>query len=249
MILMAAKKTAAVEQPVDGVTGVWLKSGGVTVSRTMKMVGAVISGGAVAQYVYSRGVASGTMIRNIGNVYISGGGLAVGCEIAGGLNAARLNVYQGGSAVLCVLRSGYLIANGYPAPATLNDTIQCGGITFIQNYANVSKYTISGGRLDAGAGGAPKRVYDLGVCGGVVSIYNSTHVSGAVVSGGVVSMYTANARIFGATVHSGGALLVSSGSASAVEVRRLLKGKVLSCTNSCLLCKAACAYQHQCCEE
>ena len=33
------------------------------------------------------------------------------------------------------------------------------------------------------------------------------------------------------------------------EVRRLLHGKVLGCAYGFLLCKAACAYQHQCCQK
>ena len=224
-----------VEVPIDGQTGVWLKSGGVTISSGMKMVGAVVSPGNT-QTVYSKGVANACLTRGgtqtvyfggvvsntsalgAGKIYISSGGIAAGCYISGGLNAAVLYIHSGGTASSCVLQSGDIQINGYPAPGTAIETVQYGGRGLFNNHANVSNYTISGGFIQAGEGGGPKRIYDLKVYGGNVSIYNNTHVSGAIISGGVVSARTADARFFNASVYSGGTLLIRSGIASNTTV-------------------------------
>ena len=214
VMMMAAGAT--VEQPIDGQTGVWLKSGGVTISSAMKMTGAVVSTGQ-SQTVYSKGTASASILYTNGRLFVSNGGIARDC-VGNGNVAHGLFVIQGGTASGYTLYSGDLSVNGYPEPGTLIDAVAYDGRQFFQNYATVSNYTMSGGSLNAGAGGAAKRTYNLKVFGGNVSIYNNHHVSGAIISGGNVSMWTANARIFDASVFSGATLLVSGGVVSGCSV-------------------------------
>lgn len=197
------------EQPIDGQTGVWLKSGGVTISSAMTMTGAVVSSGQ-KQFVYSKGEARYTQCLGVGDVLVSNGGVASNCYISGGINAARLMVIGGGTAVSCVLQNGDIQLNGYPAAATLIDAVAYGGRLILQNYANVSNCTKSGGSLEAGAGGGPKRIYGLNIYGGGATIYNNTIVYDLVLHGGSMTVRT-NGKVSGATIQSAAPLTVSSG--------------------------------------
>lgn len=82
---------ATVEQPVDGQTGVWIKTGDTVVSSAMKMRGAVVSAGQT-QYIYSRGVATGGTIIGSASV-LTGGLLESSLLLSAG---ARLHIPDGG---------------------------------------------------------------------------------------------------------------------------------------------------------
>ena len=71
--LLAA--AATVEVPIDGQTGVWIKSGTTVVGSAMKTTGVTVSAG-FTQYVYSRGVASGTLAVSGGRI-IAGSGAVI----------------------------------------------------------------------------------------------------------------------------------------------------------------------------
>ena len=94
---MLAAATVRVEVPVDGSTGVWVKSGAVVLSSGMKMTGATVSSGQTL-YIYNRGVANSTVVSSGGNVFTSSGGLISAAILnAGGitiLSGSRLWLYE-----------------------------------------------------------------------------------------------------------------------------------------------------------
>ena len=74
--MMMAANGGVAEQPIDGQTGVWLKSGGVTIGSAMKMTGATVAA-AQSQYIYSRGEARSCTVAASGHLYVGSGGAAV----------------------------------------------------------------------------------------------------------------------------------------------------------------------------
>lgn len=199
---LLAAATANVEVPIDGRTGVWIKSGTTVVSSGMKMTGAVVSSGQT-QYVYSRGKAMNCTVLSGGIQHVSNGGVASGCDVvyfqyvcSGGTALATTAHYRqylssGGSAVGTILRvSPDLAANIYPAASLVANTFASGFV--VENRGTAWVQSASAFDFSASSGG-------------YIQVYPGTVLSGAVIeSGGRMQ------------VNSGGTALAVTSSAGAV---------------------------------
>ena len=120
--LLAAAATVTQEVPIDGQTGVWLKSGATVLSSGMSMTGITVSTGQ-NQYVYERGAAIATTVDG-GSAYVNSGGSALNLVLATG------RVENRGVVVTPVIRGGlyFNFSNG----VTSNATITSGGTCYLQ---------------------------------------------------------------------------------------------------------------------
>ena len=198
--------------PVDGESGVWIKSGGAVVSSGAKMVGVSV-GSAQSQYIYSRGTAKNCIVLQSATQYVSNGGVASGCVLGG-----RWPVYQhitsGGSAIRCTYTNGCSAAvsnGGVARDCTLSggvmNTLTGGTVEnltgsgsaaigdYVQNgHGYLSGGTMSGGVLYFAWNGVGVDFTFNGTCN-VFTYGNKGSVDGMVnggrlvVSGGVVSGY------------------------------------------------------------
>ena len=93
MSLFSALLGAAVtvETPIAGLTGVWIKAGGVASSSGMKMSGVTVTSGQ-SQYVYSRGGAEAETVSSGGVIYVSNGGIVSGVSAR---DSAAISAYTG----------------------------------------------------------------------------------------------------------------------------------------------------------
>ena len=88
------------ETPIDGETGVWIKSGTAVLSSAMTMTGATVPR-LFTQYVYSRGVAIGTQAGFQAGVTASNGGTVISCSVIGAHGGC--NIYTNAVGVDCVV--------------------------------------------------------------------------------------------------------------------------------------------------
>ena len=164
---LLAAATARVEAPVDGATGVWIKSGTTVIGSGMSMAGAVVTSGQT-QFIYNRGQAADCTMSG-GRFNVSSGGLllrptaytGVGYIYSGGVGsglAVRGNfgvvLYTGGyvqSAVLSGTSARITASNGGRAADIY---IHSAGFLYVSNGASASGVTVSaGGRLTVYSGG------------------------------------------------------------------------------------------------
>ena len=130
-----------VETPIDGATGVWLKSGGVTISSAMKIQGVTVNI-EESMYIYSRGSAVNCVGGGI--LYASNGGMIIGGGWSGG------NIYSGATATDMHTSAGTLnITNG----AVIASLIVSPYPALVLNNASVSGVLVeSGGSFRCGDG-------------------------------------------------------------------------------------------------
>ena len=186
---MLAAATAKVEVPIDGSTGVWVKSGTTVISSGMKMTGATITSGQ-SQLIYNCGTAQSCTFSASAIQRVYSGGKARGCDVlhfqyvsAGGTainTIARYRQYvsSGGSAVGTILRvAPELAASIYPAADIATGAFASGFV--VESRGSAWVHTVS--------------AYDFtAVASGYIQVY----------TGGVLS---------GVTVESTGRLYVASG--------------------------------------
>ena len=217
----AAAKAVTVEQPTDGQTGVWVKSGTTVISSAMTMTGLVTSSG-WSTNIYSGGVLSDYVLQSAGMV-VRSGGLAVS-----GVAYRALTVSRGG-----VVSSVILNHPGETTDVYNHAGVRAFDVTLIagqlQQFAGaassyVSGVIVSGGTLTVrtrpptgGMGGA----YDIVQYGGTVRVEYNGYASGVAVQSGllnVVSGRAVNVALSGGSMHvySGGSALVVTSHAGAV---------------------------------
>lgn len=137
--LLAA--ATSVEVPIDGQTGVWTKSGGVTISSGMKMIGATVTTGQI-QYVYDRGVASNYTLAG-GRIEVSSGGVASN----GVVSAGSAIIAIGGMGVGMTAVGGRVFLNGYTGGATksiLSSSVVSGAFIQVAYDGKVENCNITG---------------------------------------------------------------------------------------------------------
>ncbi len=179
-LLAAAVK---VETPINGQTGVWIKSGVTVISSGMKMTGATITSGKI-QYVYDHGLVRDTLVASQGHQFVSRGGTALGTVLSGGTQT----VYLGGAVnSTAVYSSGRLAAIG-------------GNVTNVSLAGYFSFLTASNAYVSGVSNSNLAYIYAYG--GGVIENITLTSAGSVFVSsGGTVS----------GVALSGGRLTVSSG--------------------------------------
>ena len=205
-ILAAA--TAKVEIPIDGSTGVWLKSGTTVISSGMKMTGATVTSGQT-QFIYDRGTAQSCTVSANGIQRVYSGGTARGCDVlhfqhisAGGtaINTVahyRQYVSSGGSAVGTILRvAPELAASIYPAADIASGAFASGFVAESRGSAWV--HTVS--------------AYDFtAVSSGYIQVYADGVLSGVTVES-TGRLYVASGGTALAVVSAAGAVInVSAG--------------------------------------
>ena len=222
---MLAAATAKVEVPVDGLTGVWIKSGATVISSGMKMTGATVSSGQ-SQTVYNRGAANSTTVVSGGSLLISSGGTA-NSPVAHGA-AVRVNVSRGGSAFgaeiyssarMNVMGSGALASgisvrgpdgflNVYGQGASAASIVMSAG-AYVYVYQNgvISGITQSAGNVYVSSAGTATAVTMIA---GGVNVYANGSAENFTVNGGTLRIQDGG-RASGITVAAGGTLVVSSG--------------------------------------
>ena len=222
---MLAAATAKVEVPVDGLTGVWIKSGATVISSGMKMTGATVSSGQ-SQTVYNRGAANSTTVVSGGSLLISSGGTA-NSPVAHGA-AVRVNVSRGGSAFgaeiyssarMNVMGSGALASgisvrgpdgflNVYGQGASAASIVMSAG-AYVYVYQNgvISGITQSAGNLYVSSAGTATGVI---MGGGAIAVYASGYINDTTIGGGALRIQNGG-NASGIVVQSGGSLVVSSG--------------------------------------
>ena len=226
----AMATAVTVEQPIDGQTGVWLKSGGATViSSGMKMTGATVSTGQV-QYIYDRGAASGTLATGGGLIIATSGAVirnASASEYANafavsatGAAVSGLNVWNA-SAMLsnCTAENIVIGTDIGTYTARVNawggnvSSVNMGTKTMfsLSRYVSVSEvYVSSGAYLGADGSSYIDELVALG--GGIVSAYQTT-INHLIMSGGRPTL-TAHAVLNSlTTTERGGTITVTGGSA------------------------------------
>ena len=162
---LLAAATAKIEIPVDGATGVWIKSGTTVISSGMKMTGAVVISGQT-QFIYNRGRATNNL-NSTGQVRVSAGGRLDSSTVQGmayfyssgvGENlivSGNVGVVLYGGSVGNVELSGtsarITASNGGRAA---NITINSAGFLYVSNGASASGATVlAGGHLNVYSGG------------------------------------------------------------------------------------------------
>jgi len=194
--------------PVDGSTGVWIKSGATVISSGMKMTGATVSAGQ-DQYIYSAGLASACMIASGGVQHVSSGGMASDCTLAGEFFAL-----QG-----AMVRDMAIISSG---SATVSSGAEIYGLTMSGVAANTAKLYVSGGGVVTSASvtfGGYLVPRNAGIVSGVTvnsggllyPVFGGSAVDVVIERGGHASAGISGGWISGVTVNSGGYLTVSSG--------------------------------------
>lgn len=211
--------TTVAEQPVDGQTGVWLKSGGVTISSAMKTQGTVISA-AQSQYIYSRGEARSCTVAASGHLYVSNGGIMIDGQVAGA--SAMADVSSGGAAAGITIQSGgrvNLWAGGSMTDVAIDATFVVYGGVASHVVHNVSTFLIQprGSALNISSYNGTLVVASttgkFGYASGILAAGGNVQISGfaeditvakrvQVFNGGTATSIT---------VLSGGTLTVSSG--------------------------------------
>lgn len=200
-MMMAANVTVA-EQPIYGQTGVWLKSGAVTVSSAMRMTGMTITSGQ-SQYVYSRGVAQSCIIASGGTQYISSGGTAAGCVVA------RFQyVMSGGTALDTVLSGNHaprqFMSRGAWASGTIVNTLNAA--MQVGAGASAADITLSNGELWlTGSAG------DITVSRGKATVYPGGIGSAITVASAATLTVSSGGMALAVTSNAGAIILVSSG--------------------------------------
>lgn len=217
---------AAVEAPVDGQTGVWIKQGATVISSAMKMQGAVVSSGA-AMYVYNRGSAvSGSIVGSAlvsrggilssswvhNSATISSGGTALHVSVGGGISGAanpRLTTAQGAVVEYLRLSSapGAPRGTAWIQQTTASNVIVDGGYALVRSSAIVSGLTLA----SSGAAGiqATASATDIVQNAGAGNVIVEAGASATLVT--VRAAFYVRGWASALTVESGGRLFVSSG--------------------------------------
>ena len=186
--LLAA--AAKVEIPIDGQTGVWIKSGTTIISSAMTMTGVVVLAGQ-SQYIYNSGKALNTVISSGGIVAASNGGLVSNCSL---YSSARLLAYSG-------------------ATVSGMHSYQTGAVTFIYPGASAFDVEMTSGQINNS--GYASGVIMNGICyvqgngtyEHVVQHIGYAYPNGSandwIKSGGNISMYAGTPRLTNLTQHGG----------------------------------------------
>lgn len=207
MLLPAAMRKKD-EIPVDGSTGVWVKSGTTVISSGMKMTGATVTSGQ-SQLIYSRGTAQSCTVSANGIQRVYSGGTARGCDVlhfqhisAGGtaINTIahyRQYVSSGGSAVGTILRvAPELAASIYPAADIASGTYASGVIC--ENRGTAWVHTVS--------------AYDFtAVSSGYIQVYAGGVLSGVTLSSTGRLNIVSGGTALAVTSHAGAVVVVSAG--------------------------------------
>lgn len=201
------------ERPIEGETGVWLKSGGVTISSAMKMTGATIASGQ-SQRVYNYGSALYTVVESGGTATVYSGGELSSCAdnwrvfVSGGLadsvtvgDGAQGNAYVGGTMTNLVVSAGgrFTVQSG----AVLSGCTRLDGATYCYILGGGTGYDIHNyyGRFEVSAGGYVSGMHQYAgnatIGGTATDVIVSSGASLTVSSGGTALAVTSNA---GATV-------------------------------------------------
>ena len=228
----AAAANVTVETPIDGQTGVWIKSAGVTINSAMKMTGVTVSNGQT-QYIYDRGVASQYSVLG-GTVYMSGGTavdvyveafgyfhVSSGALLVGGTGGSgcRIRVSSGGVASLTSMMSNGAGMTVYPGGSVYQHTGDGSvyGYLFSALVPNAKRLVIIGGgtasdvlvsngQLYISSGGV---VYDTTIRGGTVVAFSDGVALNVTISGGSLTA-SSGGTATGVTA-SGGRFYASSG--------------------------------------
>ena len=200
-----------VETPIDGQTGVWIKSGGVIVGSGMSMTGAVVGSGQT-QYVYNRGAAISGSVSSGGTLRVSSGGVVSGVSA---LDGAAISAFVGATISNAELRNSAKIG-GLTSGVSVNglacydsQAVTIGSAAVVANYRQLAT---DAGQTTVNAGGS--------LLGATVNryLYNSGYVSGAVISGGGFAVVYPTGVLVDADVYRP---LTVSGSASDIRVKAL----------------------------
>jgi len=199
------------EQPIDGQTGVWIKSGTTVISSAMRMSNVTVASGQ-SQYVYSYGVVTGGSVLYGAKQYVSSGGVASVCEIN---NGSQLIIK--GTAMSCTLSgASQILTGGYAAYTSGNgDVTMSAGTAASAAYLNVT-YVYVGygcilsssvvGRITlAGGGNAQASACDVTVESGIVIYGGAMYLSNFTIErlNNPTSMNNNNNRVFNLSLTSG----------------------------------------------
>jgi len=181
---------------------IFVMSGGATVDTTL--LGSAVGAYFAQEYVLSGGVASGTVIDQVGLQVVSSGGLAVDTVISGGIaqvdsggvlsgttfTGTGVENLIGGTASGTILGSGdsQRVING----VAVGTVVESGGNQTVYDFEGVA----SGTTVSAG---------------GVVEAKSSSVIVDATVLSGGSAIIFSGTTISGLTVSSGGSVLINSG--------------------------------------
>ena len=130
--------------PEYGYTGVWLRSGTVTVSSAWTMSDVTVSS-AHTQYVFNSGVAQSSLVSSGGYLYVSSGGVATGTQV---YSAGIQRLYTGGFGSDLVLVGGTMQVSSGGVGESVK--ITSGGTAFVSAGGRLNNVNVSG---IAGKGG------------------------------------------------------------------------------------------------
>ena len=206
-----------VEQPIDGVRGVWWYNSGALVSSGMTISGGVLSRGDVFD-VYSNGVAVGQTLRNYGSVTIHSGGVASGLSMnrtAGG----DLTI-SGGTMYDADLYGAATMSRG-----AIHGLLKRGGGAIFASAGEITNFVLSGDQNTQIVAYAIEQQILIASGGTILGNGAKFQVRAgcsltdvAISSGGTAWVWLAG-KVFSATVYDSGYLLISgTGSASGVIV-------------------------------
>ena len=209
--LLAAAVNITVENPIDGSTGVWVKSGTTVIGSGMKMTGATVTVGQ-SQYVYNRGVAQSCAVSSGGFQYVSSGGVTNGTLIVYGGSSIVSSAGVASNTVVCgrfyvnALGSAFdTIISAVPgqqsaAMLVSADAQRRGYASGIYVYSNGAFYARSRNCYNA-------IVYS----GGLAQVFQYSELHSTTVNASGRMLVTVGGTGVSVTVSSGGTLTVSSG--------------------------------------
>ena len=212
------------EPPVDGQTGVWLKSGGLTLASRMTMKNATVGSGE-SQSIYNRGTASDTTVTGGGLMAVYSGGSAVSpvfnqSELAPAANgivsnggvmvsaeihkSTYVSVTLGGSMADASLVGGLVYISSGGIAARISGGVS--GIVHVRGGSLISAKIHSGMSWFVSSGGTATEV----VASGVLTVDNGG-ITSTVVEGAGGAINVALDAVASSTTINGGTFRVSSG--------------------------------------
>lgn len=222
VMMMAAG--ARVEQPIEGQTGVWLKSGTTVISSAMTMTGVVISSGQT-QYIYDRGKSLDCIFRAGAVQIVYSGGFDSGTSDYWG-NGASAYISSGGTSFdryaggYLRVSSGAYLSSAYTHggilynAGTVVSTVKTTGATTFNTFGGGFSYDlyVSSGVNCAVADGRLIGVSGLPATNATFKASNGGVILNAVFeSGWVITIGSRGGLVSGATLKSGCTMTISSG--------------------------------------